>query len=176
MIEKADSIGRVVSVAGSQIICLLAADGASDGPVAVCPLEVGMLVTIPTTRSKAFGLARGVSTPLPSNSGQDEEISVAEIELVGEVLCGPEHSDRFQRGISVFPTLGNPIFPATQDDLRLVHALHGIAAAEIGSIYHDKSLSAHVKIDDLLAKHFAVLGTTGTGKSCAVTVILKAIL
>ena len=30
--------------------------------------------------------------------------------------------------------------------------------------------------DQLLGKHFAVLGTTGAGKSCAVTVILKAIL
>jgi len=31
-------------------------------------------------------------------------------------------------------------------------------------------------IDELLGKHFAVLGTTGSGKSCAVTLILDAIL
>jgi DNA helicase HerA-like ATPase len=33
-----------------------------------------------------------------------------------------------------------------------------------------------VKIDDLLGKHFAVLGTTGTGKSCSVALILRRIL
>ena len=33
-----------------------------------------------------------------------------------------------------------------------------------------------VKIDELLGKHFAVLGTTGTGKSCAVALILRRIL
>ena len=33
-----------------------------------------------------------------------------------------------------------------------------------------------VKIDELLGKHFAVLGTTGTGKSCSVALILRRIL
>jgi DNA helicase HerA-like ATPase len=35
---------------------------------------------------------------------------------------------------------------------------------------------AFVVTDSLLGKHFAVLGTTGAGKSCAVTVILRSIL
>ena len=46
----------------------------------------------------------------------------------------------------------------------------------IGSLHHDRSLPAFIKTDDLLGKHFAVLGTTGSGKSCAVTVILKSLL
>jgi DNA helicase HerA-like ATPase len=33
-----------------------------------------------------------------------------------------------------------------------------------------------VKVDDLLGKHFAILGTTGTGKSCTTALILRAIL
>jgi uncharacterized protein len=33
-----------------------------------------------------------------------------------------------------------------------------------------------VLIDELLAKNFAVLGATGSGKSCAVTLMLSAIL
>jgi hypothetical protein len=33
-----------------------------------------------------------------------------------------------------------------------------------------------VNVDDLLGKHFAILGTTGTGKSCAVATVLRAIL
>ena len=37
-------------------------------------------------------------------------------------------------------------------------------------------LPAFAITDNLLGKHFAVLGTTGAGKSCAVTVILRAIL
>ena len=33
-----------------------------------------------------------------------------------------------------------------------------------------------IKIDEMLGKHFAVLGTTGTGKSCTVALILRRIL
>ena len=33
-----------------------------------------------------------------------------------------------------------------------------------------------VKIDEMLGKHFAILGTTGTGKSCTVALILRRIL
>jgi DNA helicase HerA-like ATPase len=47
---------------------------------------------------------------------------------------------------------------------------------KIGTIYQDQTLPAFVSTDDLLGKHFAVLGTTGSGKSCAVARILRAIL
>jgi len=46
----------------------------------------------------------------------------------------------------------------------------------VGTIYQDQSLPAFVSVNDLLGKHFAVLGITGTGKSCAVAIILRKIL
>ena len=33
-----------------------------------------------------------------------------------------------------------------------------------------------IRVDDLLGKHFAILGTTGTGKSCTTALILRSIL
>jgi len=35
---------------------------------------------------------------------------------------------------------------------------------------------AKVRIDDLLSKHFAIIGSTGSGKSCTVALVLQAIL
>ena len=46
----------------------------------------------------------------------------------------------------------------------------------LGTLKHASDLPAFAITDNLLGKHFAVLGTTGAGKSCAVTVILRAIL
>src|SRR3546814_11763947 len=37
-------------------------------------------------------------------------------------------------------------------------------------------LPAFLVTDDLLGKHFAILGTTGSGKSCALATVLHAIL
>ena len=46
----------------------------------------------------------------------------------------------------------------------------------VGTIRQDCLDPGHDQVDDLLGKHFAILGTTGTGKSCTTALILRAIL
>jgi hypothetical protein len=46
----------------------------------------------------------------------------------------------------------------------------------IGTLHHDGRQPAFVLVNELLRKHFAVLGATGSGKSCAVSLLLSAIL
>ena len=176
MQENDNKIGRVVSVSGSQLICLLkdvgdqAGHGRSD-------IEVGTIVRMSTPHSMAFAIVRAITIPIPSAVSSEEELKVAELELLGEILEEQYHQPgAFQRGVSFFPRLGNDVALATQDDLQQIYACPAISSAQIGALHHDRSLPAFVKTDDLLGKHFAVLGTTGSGKSCAVTVILKSLL
>ena len=49
-------------------------------------------------------------------------------------------------------------------------------SVRVGCIRQDPSISATIRVDDLLGKHFAILGTTGTGKSCTTALILRSIL
>ena len=166
-------IGRVVSVSGSQLVCLL--DQVEQN--ASLAIEVGTIVRMPTPHSSAFAMVRGISIPIPSTMPSEEELKVAELELLGEILAKDSAAGTtFQRGVSFFPRLGNDVSLASQEDLQQIYACPAISAARIGSLHHDRSLPAFVKTDDLLGKHFAVLGTTGSGKSCAVTVILKSLL
>jgi DNA helicase HerA-like ATPase len=176
MQQDENTIGRVVSVSGSQLICLL--DGpaaqAASGPVEI---EVGTIVRMRTQHSVAFAMVRAITIPIPSAMSTEEELKIAELELLGEILEEQNHQPgAFQRGVSFFPRLGNEVAFATQDDLQQIYACPAISSACIGALHHDRSLPAFVKTDDLLGKHFAVLGTTGSGKSCAVTVILKSLL
>jgi uncharacterized protein len=176
MSQNDERVGRVVSVSGAQLVCLL--DKAENhDPAMPYDIQTGTLVKTQTTESTVYSIVRGISIPVPSESGSAEELCIAELELVGEIL---RHADAregaFQRGVSVFPRLGASVLASTQEDLQRVLACPGVAAARIGSVFQDRSLPAFVRINDLLGKHFAVLGTTGSGKSCAVTVILKAIL
>ena len=46
----------------------------------------------------------------------------------------------------------------------------------VGAIRQDSTIPAMVRVDELLGKHFAILGTTGTGKSCTTALILRAIV
>jgi DNA helicase HerA-like ATPase len=49
-------------------------------------------------------------------------------------------------------------------------------SVRVGCIRQDDSIPAMIRVDELLGKHFAVLGTTGTGKSCTTALILRGIL
>ncbi len=46
----------------------------------------------------------------------------------------------------------------------------------VGSLYQDARIPAYVMTNELLGKHFAILGTTGAGKSCALAVVLHSVL
>jgi DNA helicase HerA-like ATPase len=48
--------------------------------------------------------------------------------------------------------------------------------AAVGALYQDPEIPACIKVEDLLTKHFAVLGTTGVGKSSGVAVILDQVM
>ncbi|MFN4087493.1 MAG: ATP-binding protein [Alphaproteobacteria bacterium] len=163
-------VGRVVSVSGAQIIALIRDPRARGGDQAV---QVGSLVKIYTAETIVFGMVSGFSIPIPTQDAADAELKIAEVDLVGEESLG---GGDFQRGVSQFPALGADVFSATQEDLSHVYARPAVATVRVGTIHQDKTIPAFVVLDDLLGKHFAVLGTTGSGKSCAVALILHALL
>jgi DNA helicase HerA-like ATPase len=170
-------IARVVSVAGSQVMMLLD-NSEPDGKLEPSnDLQIGALVKMYTPNSIVFGMVSGLSIPIPSQDPYEAEMSMVELELVGESLKREDGSeDMFQRGVSFCPSLGNAVYTSTHDDLKRVYARPSVSSVRIGTIYQDKTLPAYVATDDLLGKHFAILGTTGSGKSCAVARILRAIL
>ena len=80
---------------------------------------------------------------------------------------------RFERGVSIYPTLGAPIYVAIAGDLAKVYARPEEDTVRFGTVHQDRSLPAFVMTDKLLSHHFAILGTTGSGKSCAAALILQ---
>src|SRR5581483_10344583 len=101
--------------------------------------------------------------------------AVAEIDLLGEVRAGPG-APRFMRGISVYPTLGATVSLCGSEDLAQIYRRPDSHHLAIGSLYQDSSLPAYLVSQEFLVKHSAILGTTGSGKSCAVTLILRTLL
>ena len=58
----------------------------------------------------------------------------------------------------------------------MIYRASGESAIEIGHLHQDETIPAVVDVDNLLTKHFAILGSTGVGKSSGVAVILNEIL
>lgn len=171
---SAQRVGRIVSVAGCQAVCVLERDPRGEVP----PLQIGGLVKTNIGKTQVYGIVSGVSIPVPSSGeGVDGEMKVVELLLIGEAAPpGPGKPALFRRGVSVFPSLGDAVFATSREDLSQVYAPPAAANISIGTLHHDRSVHAHALVDELLGKHFAVIGTTGSGKSCAAAVILRQII
>ena len=175
--QEEKRIGRVVSVSGSQVIVMLEnhAPESVQGPGD--EVQIGGLVKMRTPTSTLFGMISGLSIPIPSEEASASEMRIVEMELVGEAIEKEGMGKPvFQRGVSFCPSLGDGVYTTTQSDLKQVYARPAVSSVRIGTIYQDQTLPAFISTDDLLGKHFAILGTTGSGKSCAVALILRAIL
>ncbi len=171
------SIGRIVSVTGSKAIVLL--DGAASAKLASpgSRPEMGTLLAIEQTSTVVLAIVSALSVPVPAQRDGESEIWIAELGLVGELWHGKEGKPgAFNRGVTVYPALGDRVRVASKAELQLAFCGDGKSAVRVGCIRQDATIPAMVKVDDLLGKHFAILGTTGTGKSCTTALILRSIL
>ena len=102
---------------------------------------------------------------------------LAAIDFMGEgteeKLTGRIHS--FRRGVTRYPVPGALVYPATTEDLRQIYASDGRSAIQVGTVYPTSDIRAGLYVDALLGKHFALLGSTGTGKSTSAALILHRI-
>ena len=171
-------MGFVIAVSGFKLTCLLfGADPSDESETAPPPAQIGSLIRIPTSHAAAFGF---IETLAFRNTVLDEPthgLATAEIDLLGEATPGDANSPpHFSRGLSVYPVLGAPVFAATTEDIALIYAKSSTWTLNIGTLYQDPGKPAFLKSQEFLSKHSAIIGTTGAGKSCALTLILRALL
>jgi DNA helicase HerA-like ATPase len=171
--DIAVTIGRVVGIHGSVLWGSLYDD---EDNTAASAARMGALVSLRGPESRVFGVVNALRRERDGGGSQGER-TVFEIQTLGEIpTTGPDAEGGFRRGVSRYPPLGAPVTTVTIRDLAKVYARPRTSNVHIGRLRHNQKVPAFVITDSLLGKHFAVLGTTGTGKSCAVTVILRSIL
>jgi uncharacterized protein len=157
-------LGRVEALQGAAITASLAPeDGASIGTA----IRIGALVKVATET----GAVVGTISAIEWHDGPPVRRSIV-ADLLGEL----RGDGRFSRGVADYPLPGATVLAASESDLDIVYARPSVDTVRVGTLHHDPSRAAFLLTDELLAKHFAILGTTGSGKSCAVTLVLSAIL
>src|SRR3954453_8046131 len=165
------SFGRVISVRGSLArVGLLAASQMSHTEVRA---TVGRFVSIRCSNSTIVAMITEVSCEhLPSS---DAYVASASVDLLGEILGGPLRP-KFQRGVTNYPSIGDTVDLISNQELRTVYAPSGSDQINVGTLQQDSSVVAYVDVEEMLSKHFAVLGSTGVGKSSGVSLLLNEIL
>jgi len=176
MLSRDISIGRIVSVTGAKAIVLL--DGAQDSAARAMSQrpEMGTLLAIDTATTIVLAIVSALSVPVPAQREGESEIWIAELGLVGELWRLEDGGFSFNRGVTIYPALGDRVRVAGKSELRLAFCGTDHKSVSVGTLRQDSSIPARIRVDDLLGKHFAILGTTGTGKSCTTALILRSIL
>ena len=162
-----ETLGHVHSVSGSQATVGLL-DSAMSGPNRA-GITVGRFLKIQTTKSQLVGVITEVSiqTSLAANY-----CAIAKVDLMGEIVATGAAA-AFRRGVAGYPTIRDAALPLTNRELRIIFDEAGANMISIGTLQQDTTVNARIDVDEMLNKHFAVLGSTGVGKSTGVAHILS---
>jgi uncharacterized protein len=165
--EPERAIGRLVALNGTQ--------GVISCPVKVDEGEwsVGHLITIVHRTSRLVGTVCEVATDDGRWSENEANAARVTIELNGEIIDDPDGAPFFHRGIRSFPSLGAPAHRIRADDLRAIYTFRSRQGVEIGRLSQNEDIPAEIDVGELIRRHFALLGSTGVGKTTSVSLLLK---
>ena len=169
-------LGTVAAVSGAAVTVGLAASVASglsiiDGRTYRIG-QVGSFVRIPQGYQDLLGVVSEVRAVALADGGRvgGDTGRTMVVELVGEIVGGT-----FGRGVSQYPSVGDPAHLATEQDLRVVYDSPNQGHIVIGSLSGAEGITARISLDELVTRHAAVLGSTGSGKSTTIASLLRAI-
>lgn len=147
---------------------------ASHMPISEVRATVGRFVSIRCSGSIIVAMITEVSCEnLPT--ADTNYIAIASVDLLGEILNAAD-KPKFQRGVTHYPTIGDTVELISSQELRTIYAPSGSDQINVGTLQQDRSVLAYVDVEEMLSKHFAILGSTGVGKSTGVSLLLNEIL
>ncbi len=170
-VRTTTALGKIIAVSGSRATLGISTnlrDGADDSRT-----TVSKFLMIFSGRSRLIGVITEVSLNVPPFIRDQGYCALAEMDLMGEVKTDGAGVAQFRRGVSQYPAIGDSATLLSSGDFRLIYRSCDDATANIGTLQQDASIDAYININEMLNKHFAVLGTTGVGKSSGVVVILQ---
>jgi hypothetical protein len=168
------AIGTVVEIAGSgsQIrmdAATVAALQSHKDPSVAMSGQVGSQIKTVVGSSWLIANVRTLK------AGEAGEL-VAHVDFLGEgTRDSAGRMTNFRRGVTRYPIPGAEVLPVTTEDMRSIFAASDEPHIEIGTVYPTDDIRGALYVDPMLGKHFAVLGSTGTGKSTSVSLILHRI-
>jgi uncharacterized protein len=163
-------VGWVFSVRGSRVSVALPETSAGlPDPRAT----VGRFLAIRGASLTLVGMISEVSVDPVSRPAVNDRQALARVDLLGEIEVA-DGAPRFRRGVREYPAIGSAADLIGREELNLVFAAGDRQSVRIGHISEAETTPAHVDLDQMLSKHFAVVGSTGVGKSSAASAILNA--
>lgn len=135
--------------------------------------QVGSFVKIPLGYNHLYGVISESSetSTLDADSKISSDRKWIRVELVGESIGG-----NFDRGISEYPSIGDHVHFVVESDLKLIFRKHLNSHFQVGRLSSSEGIEISLDLDKLVARHSAILGSTGSGKSTSTASILRSMV
>ena len=173
-------LGTVINVNSNVVEVEISKDIPSSAPIINGKMyrlgQIGTLVKISIGNLNLYGIVSSVSNT-PGNIEVDSmEPYVGsrflQVQLIGEQFG----SQNFEKGIGTFPTINDEVHIVTEKDLKKIYGSYEEGLIEIGKHSSSENLSVYLDLHNLVLRHSAILGSTGSGKSNTTANIIKTIL
>jgi hypothetical protein len=182
--NKITEIGEIDSISGNNISVKLFDNIKSNMPIfdgVVYRIgQIGSFVRIPLGYANLYGIVTQIgSAAIPENL---KEVFYRDYDhfkntrWINIVLAGEQVGKKFERGVTQYPTTGDKVHLVTIKDLDVIYGGYEDSnSITVGNISVSESLDAKIDLDRLISRHCAIVGSTGSGKSNSVSVLLEAI-
>jgi hypothetical protein len=168
--DKRRMLGYVVSCTGSKV--QIASLIPEDEPELSEDWSVGRLVSIVVGQNRVVALVSSMHMPDGNWKLDGSNTLNVEAELLGEVRPDLDKVI-FSTGISQYPYLGAPTHNIRAHDLKLIYDAGSENAVAIGKLSQNREMDASICMSSMLSRHFALVGTTGVGKSTALSLLVN---
>lgn len=182
--NKITEIGEIDSISGNSISVKLFDNIKSNMPIIDGVVyrigQIGSFVKIPLGYANLYGIVTQIgSAAIPESLreavAKDYDI-LTNTRWINIVLAGEQVGKRFERGVTQYPTTGDKVHLVTINDLDIIYGGYEEAnSITVGNISVSESLDAKIDLDKLISRHCAIVGSTGSGKSNSVSVLLQSI-
>ena len=137
--------------------------------------QVASFVRIPVGYTDLFGIVSQVgASAVPERLVQSEPYGHRwmTVQLIGESF----KRGVFRRGLSQFPTVGDPAHLVTEEDLVRIYGLPDSPYfVKVGHLASAETIPSLIDINKLITRHSAIVGATGAGKSTTVAGLLASL-
>ncbi len=147
--------------------------------------RINSYVIIPVGSDKIVAMVTSVKSIDETELNKDREsifLTKPSRYLVA-TMVGTISNDKYIQGVYNYPILDNPIWYITKNDLDKIFDQHSGRVIDYNEDYYlpigtspaFKDYEVKINPDKLFGKHAAILGNTGSGKSCTLTSILQSL-
>ncbi len=162
-------LGHLISLTGTHGVIACEMNGMETGE----HWSVGDLISVVHDGARMVGQVCDITIKEGRWDTNGVNIALVKIELSGEIVDQEGGTPRFYRGIHAFPPLGCIAHRIRAGDLKAIFSVGDARVVEVGVLSQNPTIAATVSVEELTRRHFAIVGSTGVGKTTSVSMLVK---